>query len=129
MPHLAIQYSANLETQTDLQALCDTLSDVMIETGLFPKGGIRVRAMACSSYAIADNHAQNGFADMVLRMGAGRSLQDRQRAGEAILAAAKTHFQGLLDQPHFALSLEIIEIDPNLSWKVNSIHPRLKLAN
>jgi 5-carboxymethyl-2-hydroxymuconate isomerase len=32
----------------------------------------------------------------------------------------------LFATPHFALSLEIREIDPELSWKRNAIHPRLR---
>ncbi|MBI4046145.1 MAG: 5-carboxymethyl-2-hydroxymuconate isomerase, partial [Devosia nanyangense] len=32
----------------------------------------------------------------------------------------------LFDTPHFALSLEIREIHPDLSWKKNAIHPRLR---
>lgn len=128
MPHLVVQYSINLDASTDVQELCSTLNRVMAETGLFPLGGIRVRAQACTAYAIADLDRKNGFADMVLRMGAGRSEADRKRAGEAIMAAAKAHFHAQLEEPHFALSLEVIEIDPDLSWKVNSIHPRLKNA-
>jgi len=128
MPHLVIQHSANLDALTDMQALCEVLNTVMIETGLFPKGGIRVRAIASKAYSIADGHPENGFADLILRMGAGRTLADKKRAGEAILQAARAHFSTLLAQPHFALSLEIVEIDPDLSWKVNSIHDRLKNA-
>lgn len=126
MPHLVVQYSVNLDAGTDMQELCSTLNRVMAETGLFPLGGIRVRAFPSTAYAIADMDRKNGFADMVLRMGAGRCEADKKRAGEAIMAAAKSHFQSLLDEPHFALSLEVVEIDPDLSWKVNSIHPRLK---
>lgn len=126
MPHLVVQYSANLDAVTDIQDLCSALNRVMVETGLFPLGGIRVRAFPCTAYAIADLDRKNGFTDMVLRMGAGRSEADKRRAGEAILAAAQTHFRALLDQPYFALSLEVVEIDPDLSWKVNSIHPRLR---
>jgi len=126
MPHLVVQYSANLDAVTDMQALCSTLNRVMVDTGLFPLGGIRVRAFPCTAHAIADLDRKNGFADMVLRMGAGRSEADRKRAGEAIMAAARAHFQTQLDEPYFALSLEVVEIDPDLSWKVNSIHPRLK---
>lgn len=128
MPHLVVQYSENLDAVTDMQALCAVLHRVMLDTGLFPPGGIRVRAFPCTAYAIADLDRKNGFADMVLRMGAGRSEADRKRAGEAIMTAARAHFQTQLDEPYFALSLEVVEIDPDLSWKVNSIHPRLKKA-
>lgn len=98
----------------------------MIETGIFPEGGIRVRAFAADYYSIADNHPDNAFADMVLRIGIGRTMDEKSNAGEAIMAVARHSFNGLLDEPHFALSLEIVEIGKALSWKANSIHPRLK---
>ena len=126
MAHLVIQYSANLDHKVDMPALCEELCSVMADTGIFPLGGVRVRAFGAEAYAVADGDPKNAFADLVLRMGAGRSPEDKKGAGEAILAAAKAHFSALLAEPHFALSLEIVEIDPVLSWKINSIHPRLK---
>jgi 5-carboxymethyl-2-hydroxymuconate isomerase len=85
-----------------------------------------VRAYAANASAIADAHPDNAFCDLVLRIGAGRSGDEKTQAGRALLATAQRFFQTLLDAPHFALSLEIIEIDPVLSWKINSIHPRVK---
>ena len=126
MPHLTIQHSPALSHRFDMSALCDALRRVMIAQGCFPTGGIRVRAIPTPAEAIADGHADNTFADMVLRMGAGRTLDIRQAAGEAILAEAEQFFAVALAEPHFALSLEIVEIDPDLSWKTNTIHARLK---
>ena len=45
---------------------------------------------------------------------------------EAVFAAVSEYLAGLFETPHFALSLEIREIDPALSWKKNAIHPRLR---
>jgi 5-carboxymethyl-2-hydroxymuconate isomerase len=129
MPHLTIQYSSNLDLRADTQALCDNLRAVMAQSGIFPLGGIRVRAFAAQASSIADGHPDNAFADMILRMGAGRSDSDRHRAGEAIFAAAQSFLATEFEQPHFALSLEIVEIDAGMSWKENSIHPRLKANN
>ena len=126
MPHLIIQYSKNLDTQVDMQSLCEQLRGKMIETGIFPLGGIRVRAFAADTCAIADAHPDNAFADMMLRIGAGRSLADKKNAGDLLVETARHFFAAQLDESHFALSFEIVEIDPDLSWKINSIHPRLK---
>lgn len=125
MPHLAIQHSANIAADR-MQSLCDALLAVLVETKLYPLGGIRARALACGAFSIADCHPQNAFADMVFRIGTGRSEADRKKTGELLMQAAETYFAGELANPYFALSLEIIEIDPVFSWKTNSIHPRLK---
>ena len=126
MPHLTIEYSANLDSRIDMPALCDLVRRSMLATGLFELGAVRVRALAAQAYAVADALPENGFIDMSLRIGAGRSADDKKRAGEAIFAAVTEHLGQLFATPHFALSLEIREIDPELSWKKNAIHPRLR---
>ena len=109
-----------------MQGLCEKLLTVLVSTRLYPVGGIRVRALPCEAAAIADCHPSNAFADMVFRIGAGRSEADKKMTGELLMKAAEAHFAVDLAFPHFALSLEIVEIDPVFSWKTNSIHPRLK---
>lgn len=126
MPHLTIEYSSNLAARTDLGAVCRALHQAMLDTGLFELGAIRVRALAAQHYAVADLLPQNGFAALYLRIGAGRSAQDKAQAGGLIFNAANAAFADLFTSPHFALTLEIIEIDPALSWKKNAIHPRIR---
>ena len=46
MPHLNIEYSANLEEELDVQALVDRIHETALETGIFPLGGVRTRAEA-----------------------------------------------------------------------------------
>ena len=126
MPHLSIEYSSNLDRRLDIQQLCEVVHRELADCGLFEIGALRVRAIRCDAYAIADCMTQNAFVDMSLRMGAGRNEEDRKRAGLAIFEATSVFLQPLLVEPHFALSLEIREIHPVLSWKLNAIHPRLR---
>ena len=128
MPHLTVEHSANLEGLTDLDALCRALHAAMMKSGLFELGAVRVRALRADHYAVADLLPQNAFAHLTLRIGAGRSLADRKRAGEVIFAAATDVLAALFATPHFALTFEMVEIDPDLSWKKNAIHPRLRGA-
>lgn len=126
MPHLVIQYSANLDQQSDMSVLCRILADVIASRSIFPLGGIRVRAYPTSHYAIADVHSDNAFADMTFRIAIGRSEAQKTDIGKALMIAAEAHFAPQLKTPHFALSLEVIDISAAFSWKTNSIHPRLK---
>ncbi len=126
MPHLTVEYSANLDAVSDIPGLCVLLHRAMRDCGLFELGAIRVRALRCTDFAVADLVAENAFADLRLRIGAGRSQPEKQRAGELIFNAATSHFAPLFKAPHFALTLSIEEIDTGLSWKKNAIHPRLR---
>lgn len=126
MPHLTIEYSRNLDGESDLNALCLALQRSMLASGLFELGAIRVRARPCPHYAVADLLPQNAFADMILRIGQGRSDADKTAIGAALMAVAEAHFAPQLSSPHFALTLEVQEISAAFSWKTNAIHPRLR---
>lgn len=126
MPHLTMEYSANLDARVDLAELCTTVQQAITATGLFELGAVRVRTLRADHYAVADRLPANGFIDMVFRIGTGRRLEDRKAAGEAIFAAATKALGSLFETPHFALSLEVRETDPALSWKKNAIHLRLR---
>jgi len=126
MPHLTIEYSANLDGRLSLQTFTETLRDTLADSGLFELGAIRVRAIRCDAYATADGLDQNAFVDMSLRIGTGRSAEDKRRVGSQLFKVSVEFLAGLFDTDHFALSLEIREIDPDLGWKKNSIHSRLR---
>lgn len=68
MPHFTLEYSANLDGLVDMGATVELVRKAAVETGIFPLGGIRVRAIRCEHYAIADGRKNYGFLDMVLRL-------------------------------------------------------------
>ena len=84
MPHFTLEYSANLDDRLDIGAVVELVRRAAVQTGIFPLGGIRVRAIRCEHYAVADGNPEFGFLAMVLRLGEGRDLATRKRAGEAI---------------------------------------------
>jgi 5-carboxymethyl-2-hydroxymuconate isomerase len=53
MPHFTIEYSADLESRLDMARLVEVVRKAAVETGIFPLGGIRVRAIKCEHYASA----------------------------------------------------------------------------
>lgn len=126
MPHLTIEYSANIEAAVDMAAFCREMRDAMVGTGIFPLGGIRVRAFPCETYVIADGDASLGYLNMICRVGAGRDEATRLAAAEQIYEAAERHLKPLISFP-FALSLDLDELHPVTSLKRwNTIHDHLK---
>lgn len=125
MPHLAIEYSAGLTARADMKSICKALYDAMLRAGIFPKAGIRVRAYQADVAIVGDALPENDFMAMTLSVGAGRSTEDLRAAGDLIFAAAQDALSGPLATTHFALSLEIRVINPDLSWKDTPIHTRL----
>jgi len=127
MPHFTIEYSANLDKRIDMGAVVELVRKAAVETGIFPLGGIRVRAVRCEHFAIADGAAQFGFLDMVLRLGEGRDLATRKKAGEHIFKALSAYLDPVFAQSKFALSFDMQINDKETSWKRNNIHEALKV--
>ena len=127
MPHFTIEYSANLDKRVDMGKVVEVVRKAAVETGIFPLGGIRVRAIRCEHYAIADGRQSHGFLDMVLRLGEGRDLATRKKAGEHIFKVLSTHLDPVFAKEKFALSFDMQINDKETSWKRNNIHEALKV--
>ncbi len=125
MPHIMIDYSANLEDRLDVAGLCSALRDAAAETGVFPLAGIRVRATACTHVVIADGDPRHGFLDISVRLRGGRTLEAKKTATAHIFAAAEAFTAEVMDTMPFMLSLEMRDIDPELSPKASSIRKYL----
>jgi len=125
MPHFAIEYSANLDARVDMSDVVEVVRRAAVETGIFPLGGIRVRAIRCEHFAIADGRKDCGFLAMVLRLGEGRDLPTRKQAGEHIFRALSDHLDPLFSSGKFALSFDMQINDKETSFKRN-IHEALK---
>ncbi|MCP5072170.1 MAG: 5-carboxymethyl-2-hydroxymuconate Delta-isomerase [Rhodobacteraceae bacterium] len=126
MPHICLEYSVNLETAVNMAVLCDELRRAAIKTGVFPLAGVRVRALPCTHYSIADGAAHHGFIDISVRLRAGRTLDVRKDATAAIFAAAETFLAPVMAARPLALSMEMRDIDPDLSPKSGTIRQYLE---
>jgi len=61
----------------------------------------------------------------VLRLGEGRDLATRKKAGEHIFRALSDHLDPVFVQSQFALSFDMQINDKQTSWKRNNIHEQL----
>jgi 5-carboxymethyl-2-hydroxymuconate isomerase len=152
MPHLVIYYTANLDRETDMTALCRSLADSMLvirdEAGkaVVPTGGVRVLAFPAAHSAVADGGAAGraagthtgaasgdagdyAFVYLNLRMGRGRSSAVHKTVGEALLATAKLHFQTLFAQRHIGITLQIDEGQEVFDAKHSNLHPLFSSSN
>ena len=121
MPHQIIEYSANLESRIEIQTLVDELHENAIGIDGLPIGGLRTRAERRDSYQVADRHPDNAFVHLILRLGHGRSLEKRREFGEAIFSALCELLEPVSSTSPLAISFEIQEIHPELTWKKNNL--------
>ena len=121
MPHFHIDYSANLEERMDIAAFCVAIRDAAAQTGVFPLAGIRVRALKADHVVMADGNPDHAYLDLSIRLRAGRDPQAKADATAHIFAQAEKFCADVLANSSFMLSLEMRDIDPDLSPKVSSI--------
>ncbi len=125
MPHIQIDYSANLESRLDVAGLCRALRDAAVATGILPLAGLRVRAIKADHVVIADGNPDHAYLDISIRLRGGRSKEAKAEATALIFAAAETYCAEVMATSSFMLSLEMRDIDPALSPKASSIRNHL----
>ena len=121
MPHIVIEYSANLDGRFDIPRLLKRLRDTVLADGVFALEGVRARAYRADHYLIADAHPENAFVHLTLRVGHGRDVGTRERAGQALFNALCHELAALQLLAPLSLSLEVQEIDPVLTFKKNNL--------
>lgn len=74
MPHIVVEYTANIRDDAHVPALLRTINATLIaQGGVFPTGGIRSRAIELHDYCVADGTHDDAFVHVTLKIAAGRS--------------------------------------------------------
>ncbi|MFC5520290.1 5-carboxymethyl-2-hydroxymuconate Delta-isomerase [Polaromonas jejuensis] len=134
MPHLNIQYTANLDALTDMSALCRGLAATLValrnddNDPLFPVAGTRVMAWPAPHFAVADGQPDRAFIYLNLRITPGRSDALKKRAGDAVLASASAHLAPVFARHAIGLTLQIDEGAPVYEGKRNNLAEHLAKA-
>ena len=125
MAHATVEWTANLEGKFDLQAFLALIAEEMRERsgGVFPMGGIRVRAIRLTDYVIADGTcADDAFINVQVKMGVGRPAAFRKAFFDQLFATMTAFLGDLFDKHPLGLTLYVDEAE---GWKQNTIHRRL----
>lgn len=125
VPHVLVEYSANVADHHDIDALVEAVHTGALQTGVPPLAGLRTRAFARSAYRIADCHSSNAFVAVVVRIGPGRDAQTKTGLLEAVLDAAAQQIASEHGPLAIAWSAEIQEIDE--AFRINRNHIRQRM--
>jgi len=134
MPHLTIEYTANLDATAGMGTLCTALAATLVAlrhddgAPLFPVVGTRVMAWPAPHFAVADGQADRAFIYLNLLITPGRSAAMIQRAGEAVLASCKAHLAPVFAKHAVGLTLQIHEGAPVYEGKHNNLAAHLTPA-
>jgi 5-carboxymethyl-2-hydroxymuconate isomerase len=128
MPHIIVEYSANLDGRLDIKGVVDELHQAAIASGLFEIPTIRTRAVRRDVFRVADGDARNGFVHVTARVRQGRTADQRRSLGQALLAAANRRLDNVFASQPLALTIEVHEVDPDMTFRRNSIRERATTA-
>ena len=129
MPHVVVHYTANLDPQARIDALCRTLAEIIVAqrdgagARVFPIGGPRVLAYPAPHFAGADGDAVRAFVYLNVRIAAGRERADVAATGEALMAAVRSQFASIFASRALGITLQIDEGAPVFDAKHSNLHP------
>jgi 5-carboxymethyl-2-hydroxymuconate isomerase len=127
MPHLIVEYTANLKAEAYIPALLEKANRVLIDQGgVFPIGGIRSRAIELADWCMADGKDDYAFVHITLKIGAGREEAVKRKACDALFEMVKAHFAALYAKRYLALSMDLVELSEGGSYKHNNVHAKFK---
>jgi len=127
MPHFIVEYTANIKAEADIPKLLAKANEILIaQSGVFPIGGIRSRAIELHDYVIADGQADYAFVHCNLKIGVGRTEAQKKKVCDELFAAIQAHFADLFAKRYLALSLELNEFSESGAYKQNNIHRRFQ---
>jgi 5-carboxymethyl-2-hydroxymuconate isomerase len=126
MAHFIVEYSANLAGELDVPGLLRAVGSAVEDTGVFPLGGVRLRAVRCDDYLVADGDPANAFVHMTCKMGHGRPIEVRREAGRKIFEAMCRFLDPVYAARPLGISFEMVELHDELNFKKNNLHDYLK---
>ena len=126
MPHIIVEYSANLDEALPIAKLVEDVHRAVLATGTFKLGAVRTRAERRDIFVIADGDPQNAFVNVIARIGRGRLPEKRRGLAEAIMGALETETAALAESRGLALSVYVEEIDEDGALRKNNLHARME---
>ncbi len=127
MPHLRIDYSANLDAHLDVGGLCQALAGQLAAqrdkdgNDLYPLTGTRVLAYPAPHHAVAGGHDGFGYIYLNLRVTPGRSAGLIEATGEALMAVVKARCAALLAAHPVGITFHIDQVAASYSGNFNNL--------
>ena len=122
MPHLIVEYSANLEDEVDMRALVSDLHQTALSCPTFKKAAVRTRAARRDIYEIADGDPQNAFVAVGVRILEGRPNDVKSAIGKMLFDTLTTALADVYERRPIGISLDISEIGTTFNYKKNNLH-------
>ncbi len=131
MPHLTVEYSANVADHHDVDLLIEAVHQAAIDFEIGPLAGMRTRGAERSMFRVADGGDDLAFVAITARLGPGRDAATKQAFIEHVLDRAQRQIKAedqIKAEGHplaIAWSMEVQEIDADFRVNRNEVAKRL----
>jgi len=124
MPHVIVEYSANIEGEISPQRLVEELHQAAIASGIAEPVAVRTRLMRREHFRVGDGSPENAFVHIDIRARKGRTLEQKKAAVQALYDQANKTLDAVFRARPLALTVEIHEIDPETRLLRNGMRER-----
>ena len=115
MPHLTLEYSANVPEPDDMREIMLEMHRVLNETGGIRLENCKSRARCLDSFVVGDGSPDNAFLHLDVRFMEGRSEAAKQAIANELLQVLKDKF--LVGNLDLQITVEIRDILANSYFK------------
>jgi 5-carboxymethyl-2-hydroxymuconate isomerase len=124
MPHVIVEYSANIEAELSPARLCEEIHAAAIASGVAEPVAVRTRLKRREHYRVGDGSPENAFVHIDIRARKGRSLEQKKAVVQAVYDQANKTLDAVFRARPLALTVEIHEIDPETRLLRNGMRER-----
>ena len=121
MPHIVVEYSANLEDHIDVGELLTSIHAAAASHALVPLAGLRTRATKREQYVVANGDARNLFVAVIARLNGDRGQESLLEIRDLLMAVCSDSLRQIREEQPLALSVEVQAIDAAMRINDNSI--------
>jgi 5-carboxymethyl-2-hydroxymuconate isomerase len=124
MPHVIVEYSANIEAEVLPEDLLDDIHRAALASGIAEPVAVRTRLKRREHYRVGDGSPENAFVHIDIRARKGRPLEQKKHAVQTIYDQANKTLEPVFRARPLALTVEIHEIDPETRLLRNGMRER-----
>jgi 5-carboxymethyl-2-hydroxymuconate isomerase len=110
MPHLVLEYSANVPDEPDFRRVLLDLHDALMASGSFDRKDIKSRAVRHDVFAVADGAGDRAFVALSIAILDGRPDEVKAALSEAAMDVLLHAFPKLVGGGRGAVSVEVRDL-------------------
>jgi 5-carboxymethyl-2-hydroxymuconate isomerase len=124
MPHVIVEYSANIEADLSPDRLVDEIHRAATTSGIAEPVAVRTRLMRREHYRVGDGSPENAFVHIDVRGRKGRTLEQKKAMVQTIYDQANKTLDHVFKARPLALTVEFHEIDSDTRLLRNGMRER-----